>query len=281
MRINPARRAPCMLCARMRRSRVAIIGFGRLGRAVAQALADCAELELAGIVRRGGHVRDLQAPEVALVCVPAGDTLDVAGEFLQQRLAVVECAALEGAALESHHAELMRRAARHRARAVVGAGWDPGVLTLLRRSFELLIPHGTSELTRRPALPLHHTAEAIPGVRAAVATEQHAGAEPQRYVYVELEPGTPLEAVQAAVAADPAFAGEHSQVFAVDSVEALAAEAHGVLLERRGSARQGSHAALVLEGRFDPVMFAARAMLDAARRLPELKVGGHRYALAI
>lgn len=265
----------------MTRSRIAIIGFGRLGHALAQAIGDYPDLELSGIVRRGGHVRDLQAPDIALVCVPAADTLQVAGELLQQRFGVVECAALEGAALESHHASLMHRATRHRARAIVGAGWDPGVFTLLRRSFELLIPHGRSELTRRPALPLHHTAESIPGVRAAVATEQRAGAEAQRYVYVELAPGAQIETVQAAIAADPAFAGEHSQVFAVASIEALAAQAHGVLLERRGSAPQGGHPALVLEGCFDPVMFAARAMLDAARRLPQLKVGGHRYALAV
>jgi diaminopimelate dehydrogenase len=264
----------------MSRLRVAIIGFGRLGRALAQALEDCAELELAGIVRRGEHVRDLRSPDVALVCVPAADTLEVAGDLLQQRLAIVECAALEGAALASHHAELVHRAARHRARAVVGAGWDPGVLSLLRRAFEMLIPRGASEMTRRPALPLHHTTEPIPGVRAALAMEQRGAAESQRYLYVELAPGARLEAVQAAVAADPTYAGEHSQVFAVDSVEALAAEAHGVLLERRGNARHGSHAALLLEGRFDPAMFAARAMLDAARRLPQLSVGGHRYALS-
>jgi hypothetical protein len=54
----------------MSRLRVAIIGFGRLRRAVAQGLEDCAELELAGIVRRGDHVRDLRAPDVALLCAP-------------------------------------------------------------------------------------------------------------------------------------------------------------------------------------------------------------------
>lgn len=270
-----------MLAREMRRSRVAIIGFGKLGRACAQTLQERGDTELAGVVRRGQHVRDLAAVDVALVCVPATDTLAVSAQLLQQRLAIVECAALEGAVLEAHHAELLRVAERHRCRAFVGAGWDPGVLTLVRRAFEVLIPHGASEMTRRPAVPLHHTVEAIPGVRAALAAEQRAGAERQRYVYVELAPGTRLDAVQSAIAADPAFAGEHTQVFAVESVDALQAEAHGVLLERRGSGGHGAHPALLLEGRFDPVMFAARAMLDAARRLPQLERRGHRYHLAI
>lgn len=265
----------------MMRCRVAIIGPGKLGRACAQAMRDCAELELAGSVGRGDHVRELRAVEVALVCVPAAVTLDVAGELLQQGFAVVECAALEGAALEAHHAAVMRLAARHRSRAVVGAGWDPGVLTLLRRGFEMLIPHGATEMTRRPAAKLHHTIQTVAGVRAAVATEQGSGRERRRYVYVELAPGARMDAVQAQIAADPAFAGEETQVFAVENVAALEAEGHGVLLERRGSGARGAHPSLLLEGRFDPVMFAARAMLDAARRIPSLAPGGHRYHLSI
>jgi diaminopimelate dehydrogenase len=265
----------------MRRLRAAIIGFGRLGRACAQALEERADLEAAGVVGRRGHVRDLRAVDLALVCVPARDAAAVCAQLLQQRLALVECAALEGPALQAHHDELLRLAERHRCRAVVGAGWDPGVLALVRHAFEILIPRGTSELTRRPGVLLHHTTEVVPGVRAAVATEQRAGNERRRYLYVELAPGARLEAVQEAVAADPAFAAEHTKVFAVDSIEALEAAGHGVLLERRGSGGQGAHPALLLEGRFDPVQFAARAMLDAARRLPQLEPRGHRYYLSM
>lgn len=232
----------------MRRHRVAIVGYGKLGRACAGAMADCPELELAGIVRRGDHIRELRAVDVALVCVPCELTLAVAAELLEQRFAVVECAVLEGKALEQHHGELFRIGELRRARVMVAAGWDPGVLTLLQRGFEMLIPHGTSEMTRRPAVALHHVAEAIPGVRAALA-------------------------------ADPAFAGEQTEVFAVESVAGMEAYGHGVLLERRGTGRRGEHPALVFEARFDATLFAARAMLDAARRLPQLGIGGHRYGL--
>lgn len=265
----------------MRATRIAIVGAGSLGHACERAAKDFPELELAGVVRRGGHVRDLRGIEVALVCVPAAATLAVAAELLQSRFAVVECAVLEGAALEAHHAEIVHLAARHRSRAVVGAGWDPGILTLLRRAFELLVPHGATELTRHPAFPLHHMAETIPGVRAALGFEQRAAGARQRYVYVELAPGARLEAVQAAIAADPAFAGEETRVFAIESAAALEAHGQGLLLERRGSAPHGGHPALLLEARFDPLVFAARAMLDAARRVPQLKTGGHRYQLSI
>lgn len=86
--------------------------------------------------------------------------------------------------------------------------------------------------------------------------------------------------MQAAVAADPAFRGESTQVFPVESVAALEAEGHGVLLERRGTGAHRAHASLLLEGRFDPILLAARTMLDAARYAPRMKVGAHRYHLA-
>ena len=186
----------------MQRVRVAIIGHGRLGHACAAALEDCPGLELAGIVRRGDHIRDLRGVDVALVCVPTALTLAVASELLEQRFAVVECATLEGSALEAHHAELFRVAELRRSCVMAGAGWDPGVLTILQRAFAMLIPHGASELTRRPAAELHHVAEALPGVRAALAADH-------------------------------------------------------------------------------PALFAARAMLDAAQRLPRLGRGGHRYSLEL
>jgi len=170
------------------------------------------------------------------------------------------------------------------ARAVLGAGWDPGVFTLLRHCFENLIPRGASALSRRPAVSLHHTtaAAAVRGVGGALACEYpDANGRTQRYVYVELAPGARLDAITAEISADPAFVGEDTRVFPVDSIAALEEEAQGILFERRGTARSGAHQTLFLEGRFDPATFAARVMLDAARRLPGLRVGGHRYSLAL
>ncbi|MCL4799763.1 MAG: NAD(P)-binding domain-containing protein [Burkholderiales bacterium] len=284
----------------IRRQRLAVVGFGRLGRACAGAIAERHDAELAGVVRRPEsagrlapphervavvtHVRDLGPLDVALVCVPAAAVDAVARELLQQRLAIVECAAVAPEARDEYYAALADYARRRRGRAMLGAGWDPGVFTLVGRCFETLIPRGESVHTRRPAASLHHTAaaEAVRGVKGALACEYpDASGRIQRYVYVELAEGARLDAVTAAIAADPAFVGEATQVFAVPSVAALEEEAQGVLLERRGTARSGAHQTLLLEGRFDRSTLAARVMLDAARRLPALNVGGHRYSLTL
>ena len=55
----------------------------------------------------------------------------------------------------------------------------------------------------------------------------------------------------------------------------------GVVLERRSTARQGKHASLLLEARFDPATLSAQIMLDAARRIPLMSPGAHRYTLGL
>lgn len=278
------------------RTRVAIVGHGRLGRACVQAAADHADVELAGLVLRpgaerpassrvpvAGHVRDLERVDVVLVCVPAEDAAGVAGELLRQRFPIVECAGVAPERRAAYHDALAELAARQRARAMLGAGWDPGVYALIRGAFELLIPKGQTMHTRRPAASLHHTAAAagVEGVEGALAVEHPAaGGGAERYLYLQLARGANADAVSAAVAADPAFAGEATQVFFVDSIAALEEEASGVLLERRGTAASGAHQTLLLEGRGDPAVLAARVMLDAARRLPSMPPGGHHYCLA-
>ena len=284
----------------MKRLRLAVIGFGSLGRACTEVILDApsADLELAGIVRRpetlsqalpdrlrdtpvAVHVSELRQVEVALVCVPTQCALGVATELLQRRVPVVECASLEGVAFEAHRAELDRVARHHRVAAIVGAGWNPGLLTRLQQLFELLIPRGHTHLTNRPGLSLHHTAaaERVPGVKGALCSE-HRGADGvlRRYVYVELEPAADFRPVREAIESDPLFVGEATEVFEVDGLAELEEKGHGIVLERHGTAGAAVHDTLLLEARFDASAFTARLMVDAARHAPRLAPGAWAYS---
>ncbi|WP_168798574.1 NAD(P)-binding domain-containing protein [Herbaspirillum sp. ST 5-3] len=285
----------------MKKLQVAVIGLGRLGQACADALAGEDDMTLAGIVRRpdslravpqrfrrfpvAEHVRELPPVDVALVCVPADAALGVARELIQAHFPIVECARLEGATLEAHHADIDAAANHYRIASVVGAGWSPGVLPLFTRAFEILIPRGHNLFHRHPGISLHHSAAAahIPGVKGALAGQfRAADGMPQQYVYVELARGADIAAVRAAIAADPLFADEETQVFQVASLSELEAEeGQGMVLERRSAPVSGVHESLLLEARFEIAAFAARVMIDAARRIPVLPHGAHRYSLGI
>ncbi len=282
----------------MRRVRVAVVGYGRLGRACVEAVRASQDVELAGIVARNAeavttrlthgheaveHVRMLENVHGALVCVPAEQGLAVARELLQQHVPVVECARLEGQALQAHRAGIAAAAHHHRVAAVLGAGWDPGALTVIARLFDVLIPRGHSERESRPGMLLHHmSAPLVPGVRAArVCERRSAESRSQRYVYLELERGADAARIAQAYIGDPLYAGTDTFVFPVPDVSALEAAASGIVVRRYAAHATGTHESLLLEARFDDARFAAAVMLDAARALPRLAAGAHVYCSAL
>lgn len=278
--------------------RLAIIGLGRLGKACGEAIAATADLAVAGIVRRPEslnqplpaalrgalvalHASELGSFDAALICLPTALALEAATDLLQHRLPVVEAAAVPSAAYHRYKRELDRIAFRHKVAAVVGAGWEPGMLSVLRGLFAVLCPKGHSETRDRPGVSLHHTlaARATSGVKDALCTELRAGSEKiQRYVYVELADGADLPHVTQVIQNDPLFIDEETLVLLVDSVAALEDEGHGVVLERLGTSAGKAHQRFLLEGRFDFIAVTAQVMIAAARALPTLAPRAHTLA---
>lgn len=270
-----------------RRIRAVVVGLGRLGRACAEAILASEDLALAGIVRRfetelpdrlrgvpvAPHVSELGGlgrPAVALLCVPPGMVTDVGRGLLEQGLAIVECARIPAPSRRAHLAALDRAARHGHASAIVGAGWDPGALSLLEGLIELLVPKGHTRVRHHAAASLHHTlaARSVRGVRDALCTELEApSGRTQRYVYVELDPGADAGAVSEALCTDPLFLDEETVVLPVESVAALEAGAHGVTLERDGLAGGVGHQRFLVEARFDVHGAAAQVMTAAARAL--------------
>lgn len=272
-----------------------MVGLGRLGRACARALAAAPGLRLTAIVRRSTRLDEPLPPgipsgaalcetaglrdvDAALVCVPSEAVLATARQLLSRGVPIVECAQLHALAFRAHHDALHKEALRRRCAAVVGAGWDPGALPLLRGWLALLVPKGRTEVRVHAAASLHHTlaAREVAGVRDALCAERRTSdGRLLRYVYVELEPGADAERVSALLRSDPLFPGEETQVVPVDDLAALEQEGEGVVLERWGTAGASAHQRLLFEARCDPPALAAQVMLAAARALPLLPPGAH------
>lgn len=272
----------------MRRHRIAIVGLGRLGRACALAAQQDEAFSLTGIVRRqasvsapvptslesvprASHIAELGEVDAAVICVPTELAEGTAHDLLQRRVPVVECAALHGEEFERHKQSLDRMCLRFRVCAMVGAGWDPGALSLFRDLFSVLVPSGHSEVTRRPGISLHHTvvASETAGVRNALTTQVRAAdGHLQNYVYVELDAGAEPGQVSEALRRDPIFAGEETLVFPVEDLESLEEQGHGIVMQRRGSGGGVPHQALLLEARFSELALAAQVMLAAVRAIP-------------
>jgi hypothetical protein len=78
------------------------------------------------------NIMDLSDVDGALVCVPVEHVQETARDLLQHKVPMVECAKLHRGAFVRHKAAIDKMADRYRTAAVVGAGWDPGMLSLFR-----------------------------------------------------------------------------------------------------------------------------------------------------
>ncbi len=279
----------------MKPLRLAVIGLGRLGRACAEVILDAEDLALAGVVRRPAslalplpnslpnvtavsHFTELDGVDAAIVCVPTEHALEAIVKLLQHRIPIVECATVHGDAFRTRKADIERMAKQHRVAAVLGAGWDPGALSLFRALFALLTPKGHTEITDRPGHSLHHglAVKAMPGVKDALCAEFPAGnGKIQRYVYVEPREGADFEQVSQAIRSDPLFLDEESLVFPVESVALLEDAGCGVVMERRGESGRTGHQFLMLEARFDITALTSEIMVATARALPRLRPGAY------
>jgi diaminopimelate dehydrogenase len=283
---------------RMKRRRLAIIGLGKVGLACGKAIAATEDLAIAGIVRRPvslnqplppplqaatvvADASEIDAIDVALICLPPPLVLEAATDLLQHRIPIVEAAILTSRDRASYREVLDRVASRHRTAAVIGAGWDPGMLSVFCGLFAVMSPKGHTDARDRPGISLHHTlaARALPGIKDALCTELSAeGGRKQRYVYAELEPEADTQAVIRAVQSDPLFLDEESVVIPVGRL----AESRGGGPRRRagtlGVAAGDAHQRFLLEGRFDLVSVTAQIMVAATRATSLLGPGAHRLS---
>lgn len=275
--------------------RLAVVGFGRVGQVCAELISLSHDLSLAAIVRRaasaGGkipetlrsipvatHIGQARDVDVALLCVPTNVVMETAYQILQHGIPIVDCATLHGEALHAHKNAIHKVAFHRRAPAIVGAGWDPGALSMFRSWFALLTPGGETETRHHTGISLRHTtmARSVVGVKDALCAEVRAtDGRLQRYVYVELEKVADADRITQAIRADPLFLGEDTQVFPVESLADLEQEGQGVVLDRRGPPGRLRHHHLLLEARLDDTVLTAQVMVAAARALPHLNPGAY------
>ncbi|TAM12351.1 MAG: diaminopimelate dehydrogenase [Nevskiaceae bacterium] len=225
--------------------RIAINGYGNLGRGVELALAKAPDLALAGIFTRrdprglkpetaGAKVfaaSELDARrddiDVLILCGGSKDDLPEQGPALAARFNTVD--SFDTHARIPEYFAAVNRAARDGGHsALISCGWDPGLFSLNRVYGEALLPDGdTYTFWGRGVSQGHSEAvHRIPGVAAAVqytvpseaaVTAARSGTRPQlttrdrhtRECFVVLKAGAEPEAVRRAIVTMPHYFDEY------------------------------------------------------------------------
>lgn len=237
----------------MEKIRVAIVGYGNIGRYALRAVEMASDEVCAGIVRRGGSaggyreldryavvsdIRQLENVDVAIVAAPSRHVGEVVKTCLEAGVSTVDSFDIH-TGIAALRTELDEVARRNGVASVVSAGWDPGSDSVVRALLAALAPEGETFTNFGPGRSMGHTvaAKAVPGVRDAVSiTVPEGKGVHRREVYVVLDDGAEGDKVAAAIKADPYFASDHTEVRVVDDIAAFDTESHGVNLVREGAA---------------------------------------------
>jgi diaminopimelate dehydrogenase len=215
--------------------RVAVLGYGNIGRSAEQAINAASDMELAGVFHHNDCLECIDA-DVVLVCTPTREVQKFAAVLAARGICTVDSFDIHGQIWNLRTA-LNSVCLTNKTVSVISAGWDPGTDSMIRALLTAMAPKGLTYTNFGPGRSMGHTvaAKAIKGVKNALSMTIPLGTGiHRRMVYVELEDGADFKTVEAAVLADDYFAHDETHVIAVESVDALNNVAHGVNLVRSG-----------------------------------------------
>ena len=235
--------------------RVAVAGYGNIGKYAVDAVCVASDMELAGVVevaevvRRKSslaeltgipmvsNVKDLGKVDVALLCCPSRSVPEIAESYIAMGINTVDSFDIHGDALWNLRQQLDQAGKKYNTVSIVSAGWDPGSDSVIRTLMEAMAPKGITYTNFGPGMSMGHTvaAKSKTGVRNALSMTIPTGTGVhRRMVYVELEPGADFASIEQAIKTDAYFTKDHTVVTQVDDVDALMDMGHGVLMERKG-----------------------------------------------
>lgn len=230
--------------------RIAIIGYGNIGRYTVDAVLASPDFEIAGIVRRDpsdradipvgipvvGSIKELENVDVAILATPTRSVEQYAREILEMGINTVDSFDIH-TQIPALRKRLDEAAKAGNAVSVLSAGWDPGSDSVVRALLEAIAPEGITYTNFGPGMSMGHTVavKSKEGVKNALSMTIPLGTGiHRRMVYIELLPGYELADVAKKIKEDPYFASDETHVMAVESVDAIKDVGHGVNMVRKG-----------------------------------------------
>ena len=273
--------------------RVAIAGFGNVGKEVLEAIQAAPDMECAGIVLRNPskvagvkarvgavpvtvEAAELGRIDVAALAIASRAVPEEASKWMERGVRTVDSFDIHGPALMELRSQLDAIGRRVEIASVISAGWDPGTDSMVRGIFEIIAPKGITYTNFGPGMSMGHTVavKAIEGVEEALSLTIPIGTGlHRRMVYVKAKPGADFDGVAAAIKADPYFVHDETHVLPAESIDALEDMGHGVHMERKGVSGTSHNQRLELVMSLQNPAATAQVMVCSARATMRLAPG--------
>ena len=257
--------------------KIAAIGAGNIGRAVAKAIELSPDMEFCGFVRRelksvkgfenaplAKSAFDLpEKPDGAIICLPSVLVEKAEKEILEAGIFSVDAFDIheEIAALRQR---LLKSAKMGNVSCVVGAGWDPGLDSVIRTLMYASFPRGITYTDFGPGMSMGHSAAArmVDGVEDAVSFTLPLGyGRHLRKIYAVLKPGTDKHEAEHKICCNKYFEHDECSVEFVDSAEEFFIAGHSGKISRFGE--YGSRLSFSVSG--DNPAMTAQLLVSAMR----------------
>ena len=276
----------------MGKIRVAVVGYGNIGRYALQALQVASDMEIAGVVRRNGDenkpaeladyavvkdIKELGKVDVAILATPTRSVEKFALEMLAQGINTVDSFDIHTKIVDLRRS-LDAAAKKNGAVSIIAAGWDPGSDSVVRTLMESLAPRGISYTNFGPGRSMGHSVavRAIAGVRDALSVTIPLGIGiHRRMVYVELEEGADFKTVEKAIKADPYFVNDETHVSQVPCVADINDVGHGVNLVRKGVSGQTHNQLFEFNMKINNPALTAQVLVNVARATMKQQPGAY------
>lgn len=275
----------------MKKIRIAVVGYGNIGRYAIEAVKAAADCELLGVVRRSlehlpeelknirvvTDIKELGQVDVALLCTPTRAVPQYAQQMLALGINTVDSYDIH-TGIWNLRQTLTPIAQQNNATAVIAAGWDPGTDSIVRALMLAMAPKGITYTNFGPGMSMGHTVavKAINGVKNALSMTIPLGTGVhRRMVYVEKEEGADEVQIEQDIKSDPYFVNDETHVLFVPDVDALIDRGHGVNMTRKGVSGMTQNQLLSFEMRINNPALTAQIMLVAARATTKLTPGAY------
>ena len=155
----------------MEKLRIAVVGYGNIGKYTVQALQAAPDMEIAGIVRRNGaaekpaeladykvvkDITELGKVDVAILATPTRSVEEHALKCLALGINTVDSFDIHTSILDLRRS-LSAAAKQHNAVSIISAGWDPGSDSIVRTLMESLAPKGLTYTNFGPGRSMGHS----------------------------------------------------------------------------------------------------------------------------
>ena len=265
--------------------KIAILGYGNIGKAAEQAINAAPDMTLAGIYHHNDCLDCIDA-DVVLLCTPTREVQKFATILAARGICTVDSFDIHGQ-IWNLLSGLDAVCQANKSVSIISAGWDPGTDSMVRALLMAMAPKGITYTNFGPGRSMGHSvaAKAISGVKNALSMTIPLGTGVhRRLVYIELEDGADFKTVEAAILADDYFAHDETHVVAVESVDALNNVAHGVNLVRSGVSGETHNQRFEFNMEINNPALTGQVMLSCARaafRMKERKEFGAKTMIEL